>query len=404
MAARRVAIIGAGPAGLSAARGYRDAGGEGSVTLLGAEPHLPYRRPPLTKELLRGELERAELALEEASWFAERGVELRLDARVREIDPARGEVRLEGGESVPADACVLATGSRPERLSVPGADHEDVLEIRRLDDSERVIERADDAVRAVVVGSGFIGCEAAASLSMRGLEVTLVSAEPVPQADRLGVAAGHRIADWLREAGVTPILGAQVEAIEDARRVRVANHPLLVADLVLLATGVAPRGELAAAIGLELRDGAVPVDASMRSESTFLSAAGDVAWALNRRAGRRLRVEHWGDALSQGELAGRALAGEEAEWDDVPGFWSTIGSRTLKYAAWGDGFDEDHLVDHSGGAFTVWYGRDGVVVGVLTHERDEDYESGRELIARKTSFSVASIGLTAELAGPEDSQ
>jgi len=382
MRPRRIVIVGGGPAGLAAARGYREAGGDGTVTLIGAEPHLPYRRPPLTKEFLRGELDRVELTLEDASWFAERSVDLRLGAHVREIDATRGEARLADGQTVPADVCVLATGSRPQRLPVPGADDENVLEMRRLDDSERLVGRAHRASRAVVVGSGFIGCEAAASLAIRGLEVTLVSEEPVTQADRLGADAGDRIAAWLRDAGVTLILDAGVEAIEDARRVRVAGGLELDSDVVLLATGVVANSELAEALGLELHNGAVPVDASMRTENPFLSAAGDVAWALNSCARRGLRVEHWGDALAQGLVAGRALAGEDAEWNEVPGFWSTIGSHTLKYAAWGDGFDEDRLVDHGDGAFTVWYSRDGVAVGVLTHERDQDYDRGRELIAR----------------------
>ncbi len=382
MAPQRVVIIGGGPAGLAAARGYRDAGGDGAVTVIGAEQHLPYSRPPLTKEFLRGELARTELALEEASWFAERSVELRLGTPASEIDPVGGEVTLADGQSVAADACVLATGSRPQRLPVSGADHEDVLEMRVLADSERLIKHAQTAASAVVIGSGFIGCEAAASLAMRGLEVTLVTVESVPQAERLGTEAGHRIAGWLLEAGVALIAEAEVEEIEDARRVRVTDGPELDADVVLMATGVIPGGELAEAMDLELHDGAVPVDAAMRSENPFLSAAGDVAFALNSCAGRRLRVEHWGDALAQGLVAGRALAGEQAEWAEVPGFWSTIGSHTLKYAAWGDGFDEDRLIDHGDGAFTVWYGRAGVAVGVLTHERDEDYERGRELIAR----------------------
>ena len=122
MAPHRVVIIGAGPAGLATARGYREAGGEGAVTLIGAEPHLPYRRPPLTKEFLRSELARTELTLEQASWFAERSVELWLGTPAQAIDPVSGEVRLAGGQSVAADACVLATGARPQRLPVPGAD------------------------------------------------------------------------------------------------------------------------------------------------------------------------------------------------------------------------------------------------------------------------------------------
>jgi 3-phenylpropionate/trans-cinnamate dioxygenase ferredoxin reductase subunit len=150
---------------------------------------------------------------------------------------------------------------------------------------------------------------------------------------------------------------------------------------VVMAAGVAPRGELAEAAGLELADGAVPVDAAMRTERPGLYAAGDVAFALNACAGRPLRVEHWGDALGQGEVAGRSAAGEDVEWDAVPGFWSTIGDRTLKYAAWGDGFERSRLEQHRDGAFTAWYGRDGKIVGVLAHEADDDYERGRSLIA-----------------------
>lgn len=123
----------------------------------------------------------------------------------------------------------------------------------------------------------------------------------------------------------------------------------------------------------------IPVDAGMRTERAGVYAAGDLVRAHNAGAGRALAVEHWGEALNMGEIAGRNAAGEERVWDVAPGFWSTIGTRTLKYAAWGDGFDETRLVEHGGG-FTVWYGREGTTVGVLTHERDADYERGRELV------------------------
>jgi 3-phenylpropionate/trans-cinnamate dioxygenase ferredoxin reductase subunit len=213
------------------------------------------------------------------------------------------------------------------------------------------------------------------------MRVTMVSLEPLPQAQRLGEAAARRIASWLEEAGIELVLDAEVQEIQGASRVLVDGRPPIEAGTVVLAAGVAPRGELAEACGLELHEGAVPVDASMRSSDPFLRAAGDVAYAENASASRPLRVEHWGDALGQGEVAGRSLAGEPARWEEVPGFWSTIGGHTLKYAAWGDGFDDYRLDEHGGGAFTVWYERDGAAVGVLTHERDEDYERGRDLIA-----------------------
>jgi NAD(P)H-nitrite reductase large subunit len=383
MAASRIVVIGSGPAGFAAVRGYRDAGGDGAVALVGEEVHLPYERPPLTKEFLRGERDREELVIEPTSWFDERSIELHLGCRVTQINPLLGEVRLANGQRLAADACVLTTGARPLRPPVPGARHEEVLEMRLVGDSERIAARAAESSRAVVIGSGFVGCEAAASLAIRGLDVTIVTGEPLPQLARLGREAATHIATWLEDLGVTLLLDVEVQAIQNARRVRLADGRQLAADLVLLATGVRPNSALAAQAGLDLHDGAVPVDASMRSVvDPFLSAAGDVAWAENRGAGRRLRVEHWGDALAQGEVAGRALAGEDAVWEEVPGFWSSIGPHTVKYAAWGDGFDEARAVEQDDGAFTIWYTRADVVVGVLTYERDEDYAHGRELIAR----------------------
>jgi NADPH-dependent 2,4-dienoyl-CoA reductase/sulfur reductase-like enzyme len=168
----------------------------------------------------------------------------------------------------------------------------------------------------------------------------------------------------------------------------IANGSSVSGDVVIMATGVAPRGELAAAApGIELADGAIPVTADMRSARADVLAAGDVCRAQNVAAGRALRVEHWGDALAQGEIAGMTAAGRHAAWDQVPGFWSTIGSRTLKYAAWGDGFDEARFESHGNGSFTVWYACEGRVVGVLTHEADNDYERGTDLIGQGASWS-----------------
>jgi len=378
--ARSIVVIGGGPAGLAVARAYRHAGGDGELTLVCKEAELPYQRPPLTKGYLRGEVDREELALEPPEWFAEHRVTVHLGSPAGEIRPERGEIVLEDGRRLAADACVLATGSRPLRPPIEGADDPDVLLMRSVADSDRLRGR-DRAESAIVLGSGFIGCEAAASLASRGVAVTMLSAESAPQVERLGEAAGERLATWLREAGVTLRLGVEVAAIEEARRVRLRDGQGVEAELVLLAAGAAPDAALAGRAGLELDDGAVPVDAEMRSVDPFMLAAGDVACAENRAAGRRLRVEHWGDAIAQGEVAGRVLADSDAAWSEVPGFWSEIGSRTLKYAAWGDGFDDHRLVEHGDGAFTIWYTRERVAVGVLTHERDADYERGRALIA-----------------------
>ena len=376
-----IVVIGGGPAGLGVARAYRDAGGDAELTLVCEETEAPYQRPPLTKEYLRGEMRREELALEPPEWFVERRVALQIGSPAREIRADRSEIVLEDGRRLVADVCVLATGSRPVRPSIEGADDPDVLLMRRVGDSDR-LEPRGSAGSAIVIGSGFIGCEAAVSLASLGVAVTMLSAESAPQVGRLGEAAGGRLVAWLREAGVTLRLGVEVAAIEHARRVRLRDGGTYEAEIVLLAVGAAPDAALAARAGLELDDGALPVDAAMRGGHPFVLAAGDVASAENRAAGRRLRVEHWGDAIAQGEIAGRSLAGTDAAWDEAPGFWSEIGSRTLKYAAWGDVFDDARLVEHGDAAFTIWYAREGVAVGVLTHECDADYERGRLLIAR----------------------
>ncbi len=374
-------VVGGGPAGLSAIRTFREAGGRGAVTLVTAEPHLPYERPPLTKDYLRTGEGREELPLEDAAWFAKHEVEVR-HAPVTRVG-LDGSVELQGGDVLPFDRLVLATGSEPQRPPLPGVDLDGVHVIRSLDDAEAIRARvAAGARRVVVVGSGFIGCEAAASLAGLGCAVTMVSGDPAPQAARLGEAAGRELTRWLEGAGIALRFGARAASLREGLQVVCDDDsPALDADLVVLGAGAKPRVELAEAAGLEMRDGAVRCDASLRTSHPNVWAAGDIAMADHPRAGRGIRVEHWGDALAHGEAIGAQLAGSRAQWEDVPGFWSTIGDRTLKLAAWGDGWDTDRLVSHPGGGFTVWYERDGACVGVLTHEADEDYERGGELVA-----------------------
>jgi 3-phenylpropionate/trans-cinnamate dioxygenase ferredoxin reductase component len=373
-------IIGGGPAAIAAARGYRDAGADGSVAIIADEHRMPYSRPPLTKQLLRGEMGEDELPLESEDWLREQRVSL-ISGRAVSVDADTREVTISGGRRLEYRDALLATGAEPTRIPVPGADHPGVRVIRALDHVREVIARLRDGEPVIVIGSGFIGCEIAASLRRRGHRVTLISDEPEPNAARLGEDAARRIHGWLDEEGVEVRLGAEVESIEPGFIVT-AGEARAQAPVVVMAAGVAPRVELAVSAGLELASGAVPVDAHLRTAKPGLYAAGDVAFAENATAGRQLRVEHWGDALGQGEVAGRNVAGADTVWDAVPGFWSTIGDEVLKYAAWGDGFDDSRFEDYGDGAFTVWYGLKGTIAGVLTHVRDEDYERGSELIAR----------------------
>jgi 3-phenylpropionate/trans-cinnamate dioxygenase ferredoxin reductase component len=382
----RLVIIGGGPGGLSTARAYREAGGRASVILLSAEPYPPYQRPPLTKEYLRGEMGSDDLPIEVPRWYGENGVKLRLATRVESLNTERAIVETERGK-IRYDACVLATGSEPMRLPVPGADDPEILVMRTVENSSRLRERVGEDDRVLVVGSGFIGCEAAASLSLRGAKVILISLEQSPQKERLGEEVGEWVEGWLRGYGVDLRLGASIEGIErkdGAYEVSVKAGERIAADTVLLGTGVSPRTGLAEEAGLAVEKGIV-TDSAMRTSATNVFAVGDAAQAYNEYAERRLSVEHWGDALEHGRVAGTVIAGGEAAWSMAPGFWSTIGDKTLKYWSWGDGWDEKRFVEKAG-SFTVWYGWQGTLVGVLAHGSDEDYEEGRGLIESGASF------------------
>jgi 3-phenylpropionate/trans-cinnamate dioxygenase ferredoxin reductase subunit len=367
-------VVGSGPAGIGAAEAFREQDPHGTVRVLTDDPHLPYARPPLSKEYLRGES--SDVDLHPAQWFDERRIELITTRRVDSIDVESREVSAEGVRHS-YRSLILACGSRPTPLPVPGGDS--VLQLRSLADAKRLRDTTQSAGSAVVIGAGFIGCEAAASLAARGLSVTLVAPDEVPQAKRLGVEAGERILGFLDDAGVRYTGGVSVESVADGA-VRLDNGTSIAGGLILAATGVEPQSGLASSAGLAMSDSRIVVRSDMRTSSKHVYAAGDVALAFNTGAGRPIAVEHWQDSADQGRIAGTNAAGGAAKWDGVPGFWTSIGDATLKYHAWGDGYEHSRMAEHDDG-FTVWYEDGGVAVGVLTCNADDDYELGERLIS-----------------------
>lgn len=367
-------VVGSGPAGVAAAEAFRRERPHLPVRIVTEDPAAPYYRPPLSKEYLRGD--DSDIALHTPGWFDEHSIVLSTATTVRRIDVADNAVVDADGIRHAYEWLVLASGAGATPLPVPGG--QTALRLRSLDDADRLRDAAKRASSAVVVGAGFIGCEAAASLALQGISTTVVSPELLPQSARLGPDVGLRIADLLTDAGVSYAGGVTVTALDEGR-VHLQDGVTIDCDLVLAATGSTPNADFVAAAGIATDHGRVVVDEGQRTSVGNVFAAGDVAFAHNRSAGRRIAVEHWQDAIDQGDVAGVNAGGGGAVWDGVPGFWTTIGDVTLKYHAWGDGFDSCSVRNHGDG-FTAWYETGGRLVGVLTLNADEDYERAETII------------------------
>jgi 3-phenylpropionate/trans-cinnamate dioxygenase ferredoxin reductase subunit len=375
-------VVGSGPAGVAAAEAFRSRDKDSLVQIITADSDSPYARPPLSKEYLRGETD--DIALHPADWFADHGIDVLCGARVDGIETTERYVHTsDGGYSY--RALVLACGAAPVPLEVPGGEH--ALQLRSLADAQRLRGAAAGAQSAVVIGAGFIGCEVAASLSKRGVSATLVAPQPLPQQQRLGTEAGDRLRRLLVDSGVRFVGGVAVEALHDGA-VQLDNGVTVDTELIIAATGVRPNAEVARSAGLRIEQSRIVVGADMGTSAPAVFAAGDVALAFNATAGRAVAVEHWQDAADQGALAGAAAAGQAGRWDAVPGFWTTIADTTIKYHAWGDGFERSRVLDGEDG-FTVWYEARDATVGVLTCNSDDDYDLGERLIAEHRPAPVS---------------
>lgn len=388
MSIRSVAVIGAGLAGVSAAETLRHEGFDGTVTLIGAEPHLPYDRPPLSKEFMRGEKPFEKIVLRSAAQLAEAGIEVRLGRPVVELDLDGGSLLLAGGERVAADRVVLATGARNRRLPIPGLELDGVHALRTVDDAERIRAAARPGARAVLVGMGFVGCELAAALTHLGCQVTGVEMELQPLQRALGPEVGEVIAQLHRERGVELRLGQSVAAIEGDRGRAIAvttrSGLRLECDFVVAGLGVEPGVELAEAAGLAIEDG-VLTDEYCRTSDDRVFAAGDVARHYHPVHGEHLRVEHWQNALRQGAAAARNLLGAGVPYSDVHWFWSDQYDVNIQFAGHRDRWDR--LVVRGNPAlrdFVGFYVRAGVVHAAVAVNRPRDLRRAIPLIASMT--------------------
>jgi 3-phenylpropionate/trans-cinnamate dioxygenase ferredoxin reductase component len=328
-------IVGASLAGAKAAETLRAEGFDGAIVLVGAESERPYERPPLSKDLLLGKADRNKPFVHEPGWYAEHDVDLRLGSRVTSIDRGARQVRLEDGSAVGYTRLLLTTGAAPRRLPVPGADLAGLLYLRTLADSEALLAVLRQGGQVVIAGAGWIGLEVAAAARQAGCTVTIVEPEATPLQRSIGPELGEVFAQLHRDHGVQFRFGESVselrgdgagssaagQAAGSVRQVLTSGGATLDADVVIAAIGAAPNAGLAADAGLETGNG-VLTDASLRTSDPDIFAAGDVANAFSPLLGRRIRVEHWANALNGGPAAARAMLGQPVSYDRVPYFYT----------------------------------------------------------------------------------
>ena len=391
---RAIAVVGASLAGLRAVETLRRKGYDGTITLVGAEPHLPYDRPPLSKEILTGSWDVDRLPLRRED-YSELDLDLRLGRRAVALDVAEQRVQLDDGASVAYDGLVIASGSAPREL--PGTPPlEGIHLLRTLDDALAIRAGLSKGPRVAIVGAGFIGAEVASSCRARGLDVTLIEALEVPLLRGLGRELGAVCAELHREEGVDLRTGVGVEGFAGSGRVeslRLSDGSAVLADLVVVGIGVAPVTDWLGSSGLELADGVV-CDATCATRAPGVVAAGDVARWYNPLFDQQMRAEHWTNAVEQGVAAAETLlAGPEAaeSFAPVPFVWSDQYGVKIQVAGQVRAEDEVELISGSVAErkFTVLYGRAGLLSGVLAFNRPRDVIKYRRLLADRPTWDDA---------------
>lgn len=394
-ALERVVVVGASLAGLSALETLRQDGFEGELIAVGAEPVLPYDRPPLSKQVLQGTWEPDKTALRDQSQYDALGVTWHLGRRATALDIAKQAVTLDDGEPLAYDGLVIATGATPRRL--PNASGlAGIHVLRTLDECLALAREFETAGRVCVVGAGFIGAEVAASARGRGLEVTMLEALPAPLARAFPPEMGAACTALHVDRGVDLRCGVTVAGFEGDGRVsgvRLGDGSVVEADVVVIGVGVVPETGWLESSGLPLDNGVV-CDSTCATAAPGVVAAGDIARWPNNLFGETMRVEHWSNAVEQGTAAAKRLLagpGETVDFTPVPYFWSDQYDAKIQFLGRCCPTDEVRIVDGSvdEGRFVALFGRDGRLVGALAFSRPRLLMAYRKLLAAKTSFEDA---------------
>jgi 3-phenylpropionate/trans-cinnamate dioxygenase ferredoxin reductase subunit len=402
-----IVVVGGGLSAARLATEYRAAGGEAPVTILSNEQDPPYHRPPLTKGFLRGEVEREGTYVRPAEEYEDEVVELRLESTVERIDSDAHVVVLEGGEEVPYGTLVLATGARPRPLPLPGADLVGVHTYRFLPDAAAVRAAADEAHAAIVVGGSFIGAESAASLRLRGLDVTLVEMGPrlMPQLGSQDVS--DELAEHYREQGIEVLLETELAELTGNGKLltgaRTKDGTTIEGYLAIVGIGVVPNVELAKDAGAEVDDGIV-VDGRFRSSLPDMYAIGDVARYPDRTSGRLRRIEHWSSANAQGGHLGRQLAGSKDPYDELPVFFTQLFDKKFQVIGDPESATESIVRGSLADGRLVGFhlASDGRLVGAVVHGESADVVEELKSLVRERPVIEDVARLTDENVRPAE--
>jgi len=387
-------IVGGGQAATQAAQSARQSGFDGQITLVAEEVYLPYQRPPLSKGFLACDLERDRLLLKPDQFYRTREIELRLGTRVDHIDPAKAQVTLSGGEQIPYSKLLLATGGKPIKLKVPGANLQGVNYLRSIDDVESIKQQFVEGQRLLIVGAGYIGLEVAAVAIQAGLSVTLLEAQSHALSRSVCPEVAGFFADYHRQAGVDLRFEAAVTEFYGDTRVRGAETAAgsrFECDLVIAAIGIRPRVALAESAGLTIDNG-IAVDAYGRTSAPSVFAAGDCTSHPHPWVGQRIRLESVQNAIEQGKSAAAAICGSDRAFDAIPWFWSDQYDLKLQIAGLSLGYDttviRGRMEDLS---FSVYYLADGRVIAVDSINDPRHFIAARKQLAEKPRWPVSTI-------------
>lgn len=365
--------MGASLAGAKAAETLRRDRFEGEVILVGAEGQPPYERPPLSKEYLRGEAGPDKLLVHKEGYHEQAGIELRLGQTATSIDAEGNAVVLADGERLPYTSLLLATGARPRRLALPGAELTGIHYLRTMADSAALGEAIKGASQVAVIGAGWVGCEVAASARQMGVPVAMVEVAELPFQNLLGPEVGRFYRDVHSAHGVEMHLGVGTESFVGSapgsgpgsgsvEGVRLTDGQVLPADVVVVGIGVAPNTELAEKAGIAVENGIV-TDEYLETSRKGIFAAGDVANAFHPLFGQRVRVEHWANARNQGPAAARNILGRHRPYARVPYFYSDQYDLSMEYTGYAPAWDEVVFRGEiGGGQFMAFWLKDGRVV------------------------------------------